>query len=304
MTVALRPSPPAAIAPGSPTERAVVFGPGTGLVGVLTAPPPPAAPRVGPRRALLVANIGLHHHVGPFRLYVELTRAAAARGWHALRFDFAGLGDSAPRAGALTSGADGDVAQAVDDTRAAMDWLAAEQGIEEFVLVALCSGVDSAHAVTLDDPRVVGAAFIDGYAYPTAGFRLRRHVVRYLQAGRWARWLRRRLDRRALATAVVSEADEGAATGSFTRSHPTRGRFRADVAAMVARGARLLFVYTGAVDGSCNDERQLGETLGPAVPMAAIEVALVRDADHVFTGVEARGALVRRVLAWMDRLPP
>ena len=268
-------------------ERAILFGSHRGLVGVVTEP---ATPAPGPRRAVVMSNIGLHHRVGPFRLYVELARLLAAQGWYVLRFDLSGLGDSAARTGAL-----GDAERAALDVSEALDWLGDRLGVARFVLLGLCSGVDSTHAVAVADPRVAGAVFIDGYTYPTAGFRLRHHTRRYLQGGRWARFARRRLRR--LASGRPPAPAEPAAV--FTREYPPLERFRADVARMVARGARLLFVFTGTVDVRYNHRGQLFEMLGPTVPREHIEVELYRSADHLFTATAARAELTAHVGRWL-----
>lgn len=291
---------------GSITERAVLFGAHRGLVGVVTHPA--AVPGVdtgrAPRRALVMANIGLSHHVGPFRLYVDLARAVAALGWYALRFDLSGLGDSLPRPGARTSSE-----QATDDVREALDWLEAQHGVREVVLVGLCSGVDSMHPVAVADPRVIGGIFVDGYTYPTLGYHVRRHTLRYLQRERWQRFVRRHRRRRGTPRTapgrIASSPDVAtvAAQPVFEREYPPRARFRADVATMVRRGARLLFVFTGTFDGAFNSERQMGEVLGRAVPAAAVAVRMFPRADHLFSGVAHRAAFFASVRQWIAELP-
>ena len=288
------------------TERAVVFGSHRGLVGVVTHPVATMAdaatgaltgqaPAV--RRAVVMANIGLSHHVGPFRLYVELARAVAGMGWYALRFDLSGLGDSLPRSGAEATGE-----QALTDVREAIDWLEAQFGVREVVLVGLCSGVDSMHPVAVADPRVVGAVFVDGYTYPSFGYYVRRHTLRYLQPGRWQRFLRWRALRRRFTRAAP--ATDGAARPTvFEREYPTRERFRAEVGAVVARGARLLFVFTGTFDARFNSERQMEEMLGRAVPRDAVDVRVFRQADHLFSAVAHRAAFFDCVRQWLAAFP-
>lgn len=287
--------------PGPP-ERAIVFGPHRGLVGVVTYPAREGAEgaRAAPRRAVVMANIGVMHHVGPFRLYVELARGAAALGWHALRFDLSGLGDSAPRSGARTS-----AEQTQADVGAALDWLEQTLGVREVVLVGLCSGVDSTHPVAVADPRVIGAVFVDGYTYPTWGYHLRRHTLRYLQLERWQRAVRRRIRRlRARApNAAATEAPDDAPQGAFQREYPTRARFCDDVAQVAARGARLLFVFTGTFDGHFNAERQMHEILGRRYPRETVDVALFRGADHLFTGARQRAQFFGRVQRWLAEFP-
>ncbi|MBV9878971.1 MAG: alpha/beta fold hydrolase, partial [Gemmatirosa sp.] len=269
------------------TERVVTFGAHGGLVGILTVPTRPS----GAPRAMLMANVGTHHRVGPYRLWVDMARALAADGWHVLRFDHAGLGDSAPRPDAVHGDAEG-----ARDLREAMDWLAARHGIASFSLVGFCSGVDAAHVVAVEDARVAAAAFIDGHSYPTAGHRLRR-VLRLSQGPRWSRWLSRRL--RQLQPGALTRAElarDGASV--FDRRPPTRRRFRADVASLAARGTRLLFVFTGTADPRFSAPRQLFETLGRGVPCTGIAVERYAEADHLFSAVAHRTALVARLRAW------
>ena len=273
-------------------ERAILFGAHLGLVGIVCEPA--QAPAV--RRGVLLANVGTNHRVGPYRLWVELARTLAAAGWYVLRFDQAGLGDSAPRPGASTAGDDGTV-----DLSEAMAWLADNLAVEQFVLIGLCSGVDAAHRLATDDARVVGAAFIDGYSYPTRGWRLRRHTVRYLQGARWFGFARRRL-RRVLTGGRTRGELATVGQQLFDRRDPPEAEFRREVSAMTSRGARLLFVFTGTVDQRYNARDQLFETLGAAAPAAAVEVDLCREADHVFSGVETRRALVARLADWTERL--
>ncbi len=270
------------------TERAVTFGAHGTLVGVVAEP---ATPGVG-TRAVLMSNIGMHHRIGPFRLYVELSRALAASGLFALRFDVSGMGDSAPRreTGSPTALA----ARDLDD---AMTFMTAEYGVTEFVLVGLCSGVDSTHAVAALDTRVRGAVFIDGYSYPTLGYTVRRAVLRPLQPGRWVRLARR------LVNGQHRRAAGAAGAVVFAREEPTQSQFANDVLAMSSRNTRLLFLYTGGVTYRFNSPRQLREMLGVSAAPAGIECALMPQADHVFSRTDQRRALCDRVTRWCVSLP-
>jgi pimeloyl-ACP methyl ester carboxylesterase len=270
-------------------ERAVCFGPAHGLIGIVSEP---ALPRAGPRRAVLMSNIGMHHRIGPFRLYTEMARALASDGVFVLRFDLSGMGDSAMRP-------DGDTAavRAKRDVRAAMDWLQRAYGIDDFVLLGLCSGVDSTHVVATGDQRVKGAIFIDGYAYPTPGFYVRHFLVRPLQPGRWVRFGRRLLrgERRGI------QGSDGATV--FEREQPTQPDFARDIGAMTLRGTRLLFIYTGGAYNRINSGRQVFEMLGAGVCSDNIQSELLLSADHVFSSTAQRALLFDRIRAWVKALP-
>lgn len=275
------------------TERVHTFGSHRGLVGILTEPPSDAIRPGAP--ALLFSNIGLNHRVGPNRLYVEFARRLAGSGFRSLRFDLSGFGDSTPRRGGGT-----DLERATLDTREAMDFLE-KRGVDRFVLVGLCSGVDSAHRAALEDSRVVGAIFIDGYTYRNPGFWLRFCTVRNAQPARWRRFMRVRVAR-LLGERPLPDLDD--VPEVFERDYPTRQQFAADLAKLRARSLKMLFVYTVNEDGSYNYRKQFHDTFGYR---DEIEVEFYTRADHVFSTDDQRGRLLSRLIRWLDdsfpRLP-
>jgi pimeloyl-ACP methyl ester carboxylesterase len=270
------------------SEQAVMLGHQNALVGIVSTP---ATPRPGRRRAVLTSNVGLHYRAGPFRLFVELARTMEAAGWWALRFDQSAMGDSAPR----TDTSDV-VESAARDLGEAMDYLRDAHGIDEFIVVALCSGVDSAHLAARDDPRIVGAVFIDGYTYPTTPYWIRQYVHRLFELGRWKRYVVRRV-RRWMSPANLKNPSETV----FDRTYPPADVFARDIRAMQRRGVQLHFVYTGTVSKSFNSEAQLLEMLGAGASAEGITVAKLDGADHVFMNVSERAALMTRLERWAAR---
>ncbi|MGH9094777.1 MAG: alpha/beta hydrolase, partial [Acidimicrobiales bacterium] len=111
-------------------EHARRFGPG--LFGIRSEPV--AQPR---GRAVVMVNVGIDHHVGPGRLWVELARKLASRGVRALRYDVSGIGDSPPRSGeaALVVRS----LRAFEDNRDAM-LEGNPDDPRDVVLVGLCTG--------------------------------------------------------------------------------------------------------------------------------------------------------------------
>jgi hypothetical protein len=269
-------------------ERACTFGSHGGLVGILCDPD--GGPRPG-RPAVLLFNVGLDHHVGPHRLNVELARHLAGLGFSSLRFDLSGLGDSEARPD-LRSDSD----RAATDLSEAMDLLTGMRRADGFVVMALCSGVDPAHAVAVTDGRVRGAVLIDGYAYVTRGWRVRERAERLrrrLAPASYPRWVRRhvlpRLGRR---------GPEVGAAPIFDRSFPPLERFTDDLATMLARGVRLLFLYTRQAY-FYNHRGQFAAMIGERRLPEGVEVERWARLDHVLTPVAERGRAVRRLGEWM-----
>ncbi len=180
---------PTTTLPGAIAQAPLQFGPGDALMGMLTLPARPA--RGG--TACLMFNMGANHRVGPRRINVKLAHLLAARGVGSLRFDLGGIGDS----DALATSPDLHV-RAVHSLKAAMDAAQRTLGVNQFVIVGMCSGVEHAMSAALADRRVVGLSLFDGFAFPELRARLERNLRRALAApahpsfpGKARRWLQR-----------------------------------------------------------------------------------------------------------------
>ncbi len=263
-------------------ETVVTFGPGGILVGVLTEPD-------GPRRdapVVVMSNVGLNHRVGPSRMWVDLARRLALRGVASLRFDVSGLGDSAPRGGLLN-----DIDRSVLDLQDALEWLSTRVG-SRFVLAALCSGTDNAHRVAVEDQRVVGAIFLDGYNYPTARLRVYWYVLRWGSPQRWKRRFRRRFPR---AFGIDPEAPL-AREPIYNREYPSREQFEADLERM-ANHARLLFVFSGETMYLYKD--QFWDWLNRKDWGGRIAVEHYPKANHTYSFLAERQVMLDRVERWI-----
>lgn len=134
-------------------EQAVLFGESNPLVGVVADP---AAENDRPRPAVILLNPGIVHRVGPGRIYVKIARALAAAGFVVLRFDFAGIGDSAVRCDKVPF-----PTSAIQEAQAAMDFLHTTRGIADFILMGGCSGATVSLDVACHDRRVIGSVLMN-----------------------------------------------------------------------------------------------------------------------------------------------
>jgi hypothetical protein len=262
------------------TETAVCFGPEASLVGVLTEPDHPAGSNV----TVVMSNVGLNHRVGPSRIWVDLARRLAKQGVRSFRFDASGLGDSAPRADLLS-----DIERSVLDLKDALDWLAQRSG-DRFVLVSLCSGTDNAHRVAVDDSRVIGAVFLDGYNYPTPGVLLDKYLTRWASRPHWRRFLRRRLPK--LFDLDLQKRAAGEADEIFIREYPSRQQFVADLSKLIARDARMLFVFSG--ETAYSYRRQFWDWVEHPHWADRIEVEYYPKANHTYTYLAEREVMLER----------
>jgi hypothetical protein len=277
-------------------ERAVVFGPDAGIVGIVTEPDPTDAIPGTP--ALLMWNVGVQHRVGPYRIHVDFARQLARRGFTSLRFDLSGMGDSEVRQQSQL-----DHERALMDLREAMAFLEKRKGIRAFVPIGFCSSVDAAHSLSLQDNRVVGVCFLEGYAFRTRGFWMR-YPLRLANLHRWRRVFWRigpRLKRlKRAAEATLSAGHRAPEETVFTRPYPTQAQFGSDVRHLASSGKRLLFVYVGG-DTDFNYRGQLAEMAGVESFEGAVEIVYYSDADHTFFRVADRERVVARVCDWVAR---
>ncbi|MFI5298532.1 MAG: alpha/beta fold hydrolase [Polyangiales bacterium] len=268
-------------------ERAVSFGRSSNLIGIVSEPD---VFLKSSRPDILILNSGLTHKIGAFRMSVDLARKLAADGFRVLRFDISGVGDSRVR---LAREAGEDIP--VSDVRDAMDFLSEHHGTGRFVLMGLCSGSDNSHRTAVADPRVVGAAHLDGL-----GFRTPRYYANFygprLRSGTFlATQLKRRLlaSRRPTSTTLVN---------SYERKFPPIEQVARDFAALMARNVRLLYVYTHGAHLYTNYRDQLREAF-PSIGFGdRLEVEMYPYAEHTYPTVRSRATVVNRVVDWAQRI--
>jgi pimeloyl-ACP methyl ester carboxylesterase len=270
------------------SEQVFTFGPGNALVGVLhTASSSYAGPQ---RPAILMANVGILHRVGPFRLYVDLARRLAALGFPVLRFDHSGLGDSSTvRDG--RSNRD----RFLPEMQQAMELVTKKTGATRFGIVGLCSGADAAHWVAVAEPRVESVVFLDGYAYRTLGYHLRRLTSHYLSPQRWRSFFARRR----FAKSRPKQPAGDAAMQVYVQI-PPREEAQKGLQSMLDRGVRLLYLYTGGIEYAYNHAGQFAAMYPGLRGAEKVTTELWPDADHTFTMRHHRDQLMRYVCQWLS----
>jgi hypothetical protein len=197
------------------------------------------------------------------------------------------MGDSEPR-----PGNDSELERGRADIADAMDVLQSRGVATRFVLIALCSGVDSAHVVARDDSRVVAAAFIDGYAHRTTGWYLRQNTKRYLEPRRWQLLFQRAVQR------IRNGAPRPKPPPIYTRQYPDVATLEHDYGLMVDRHLGLLFVFTGGMEPQYNYAGQFFEMFQRDF-RPHVQVEFLRRADHVFFNSFERERLLKRLVGWI-----
>lgn len=272
-------------------ERAALFG-GT-KAGIVTIP---TAGHDEARPVLVVLNTGISHRVGHHRMHVDLCRAVARQGMMAVRFDFRGLGDSAPLEGADPSEA------ALVDIAQVLEELGHRFEARRFVLCGLCSGADRSIRFASQDDRVAGVALIDPQIPDT-----RRHRVA-VAVGRlrmWSTWRNLILGRsRAYARLFrpgSMRADE--TPDEYLQRQLNRPESREAIggyfAAAIHRDVKILAVFTTEERERWSYPRQLYDAF-PNVPLeGAVSLVELHGADHLLSREGDRAKLIETVTAWI-----
>ncbi len=261
-------------------ERAFRFGRTQHLVGVV-GQPATTSNRIG----IIVLNAGLVHHIGPFRLHVELTRSLNACGFPTLRFDLSTLGDSNASAQSQSG-----TEQIRADVADATQLLCEQSGCSRVVLMGLCSGAEHAHIAACSNPDVAGAVFLDGYIYRTPGFFVRHYLPRVFNPARWLRFLSRQRHRKA----VVDAAE-------FNVVYPPRAIVSRELGDMLNRGLKLFFIYSGGISEQFNHLCQFGECFRRVARHPATSVDFFASTDHTYILDRDRKQVINAIERWLQQ---
>jgi hypothetical protein len=258
-------------------ETIVQFGPQGRLVGILSG-----APTSAMNTTLVLLNAGLVPRAGPFRLHVELAQRLAKHGIRTFRFDGPGIGE-APYLG----GCDARAA-----TLTALDHLAAYHGCADFAVGGVCSAADLGWSVAVADKRVSAVLMLDGFSFTGPWFHFARITCALRRPAReWPGMLLRMFGRLRTPGGKIAAGD--------LRDWPDRAEARHQCAELLARGVRLLCVYTGGYGDYFLHPRQLGWTLGVAPRDPRVTFRYWPDADHTFYARPHRDRLLDTVANWL-----
>ena len=266
------------------------------LMGIYTENDPAgsrSASRVK-KPAILLLNSGLLPRTGPFRLYVELARRFAKMGFNTFRFDFPGIGDSDQHADARTLDE-----FYMDDLKAVMNFLEAEQDDRQFILMGICSGARYAHDGMAMDGRVVGVVAIDGYLYRTPGYYLRLYGSKLFSLSSYVTALK--LAYRKITSSSQSDSDESKSireTSAFSYSFDSKKRVGMDFKKFIDCGVPLCCIFTGSF---CKYENQLADGFKEIDFGETIEITYLRNAAHIFPLIEDQRDLTSSIIDWLNR---
>jgi hypothetical protein len=272
-------------------EEILSFGENGQLIGILSSPK-----SIDPTKpAVIILNSGALHRVGACRMAVLLARHLSEHGHYAFRFDFSGIGDS---------GFGGDTSdnplEARSEVKEAIDTLSAKTGCTRFILHGLCSGARDALAASLVDDRIVGLSMIDGYAFRTTRYHLKKLPGFLLNPAAWINFIRVRLkaDDSEVKTGIPNEILEL----PFWPDYPPKPEVENAFRKIAARNVRILATYTGSWSDEYNHEGQFFDMFSGVNFGDNVTVNFMPQASHVMTDFASQKSFRNAVLAFVKEL--
>jgi alpha-beta hydrolase superfamily lysophospholipase len=286
-------------------ERSACFGSPASLFGIISSPQG-SADDTADRKAVLLLNAGAVHHIGPNRLYVALARYLARRGYVVLRMDIAGIGDSPPRRDAPENVVYSK--HALEDVRAAVEYLQREEGVKEVHAVGLCSGAYNAFKAAVANLPLAGAILVnpltffwkEGMSLEFAEHRIADDIQRYrtnaFRLEAWLKLLRGNVDLVQLSHVLLRRIRAFAVAPlrsvARTLGIPLQDDLPSELRRVVRAGRQLHFIFADRDPGQELLNTLAGATVRRLCAKGAIGIQNIAAADHTFTDRAARAALV------------
>ena len=297
----------AALAP-SQQERPAFFSAGSELLfGILTEP---VGDPVGTAVVLVPGGAGTRESINRNRIWVRLARRAAGLGYHALRFDYHGSGESTGVEERLRLDR-----PFTGDLQAAARWAEA-QGVSSLVLVGSCYGARTALSYAPNATKLAGLVLATPYIRDMA----QGERVATLMAVEWSfgQYVRRLFSRRALRGFLKRDKRRAYVRVAKARvrqlARKLRWRRRYDGASpkfidplvtLLERRIPVLFLF-GEEDYAYEaflraKEGRLGRLLEKAGPL--VQVAVLPGRIHAFPTTRCQDEVIERITQWLIDRP-
>lgn len=292
-------------------ETPLRFGPDRRLFGVLCRPENGTADT-----AVLIGNAGHDPHYASARHAVTLSRKLARQGVAALRLDYAGLGDSPGPAGKERMLSHVFAVDRSADVAAAIDALQAI-GFRRFGIEGLCSGAFHAFRSGVADPRigavlVVNLPFFSMPGGNVLGFLQQKalspadYIAKLFRPHTWGTLLSGKVDFRTvffgqlgrLRTRLAQRASGLARQAGLVRD---QSYARKSLAALAARGARILFLFSPGEEADGAFAHEFGPTAAGLAPYPGAGMKVVEGMDHDLTAPVARRAAEQLMVEFFSR---
>jgi len=270
-------------------EKIIQFGDNQSLIGILSSPD--SIQKDKP--IFIFVNSGLLHRVGPFRIYVATARELANQNFTSLRMDLSGKGDSLAKQNSLTLKENTN-----QDIIDAMDYLQESTGVSQFVVCGICTGADNAYEIAFNDDRIKGVIPIDGYAYPTTTFHIKKLMLRLTNFNSWTNLAGKFLPFLAKKDEKTSRLNKSEVTMNYKMIFPEKSAFENNLSQALNKGSKFLVIFTGGWYMFYNYKQQFKNAIGDLFSEDKIKVEHNQKSDHTFILQKDKEWLISTIVNW------
>ncbi|MFT7185566.1 MAG: dienelactone hydrolase [Pseudohongiellaceae bacterium] len=265
------------------------FGKHKNLYGILTQPN-----NTNNKPCIMIINAGSVHKAGPFGLHVDLARYFANKGYTCFRFDLSGQGESAKLPTELTRSQ-----QIVEDMEGALDCLEQQHQQTDVIAFGLCTGAENAHKIAVQDKRIKGVIWLDGYAYITPKFHRTRLISKLLKPTTLVKSIYKRLFVKVTTTKPQNNVALSSDEDSFVWKLPEINSYRHDMSILAANNTQCLYIYSGGAHAYYNHQGQLVDAFANETFTSQIEEVFFPKASHTFFVLTDKQVLMACIENWL-----
>jgi pimeloyl-ACP methyl ester carboxylesterase len=279
------------------TERPVFISTEPMVFGIVTAAAREGARARSGTAAAILLNDGATSHIGANGLYVSLARKWAQGGCTVLRMDLAGLGDSGIRRG--RPGNEVFPPAALEDLRAAIDYLGRHFGAQQVTIVGLCAGAYHALRAALEPLPINRLMMINPQVFywkegmSITDLQLADIVRKRALSSYWQRLLAGQVNVWKVAKIYLRRpwlSLQAALRDAARRLHiRLPGDLGTQLEDMAARGVRIVFAFSRDDTGI----ELLRLQAGSAIKRCGAHIHIIDGADHIFSQSGPRQELER-----------
>lgn len=273
-------------------EQIIQFGDNQSLIGILSSP----EMLQKDKPAFIFVNSGLLHRVGPFRIYVSISRELAKHQFPSLRMDLSGKGDSAVKQNSLSLKENTN-----QDITDAMDHLQHTLGVSKFIVCGICTGADNAYEIAFNDERVIGVIPIDGYAYPTTKFHLKKLCLRLTNSNSWRNLATKLLPFTQEKNKDEPRLDKSNVSANYRMIFPDKIEFENNLSKALTRGSKFLVVFTGGWYMFYNYKNQFEDSISRIFDDHKIVVKHNPKSDHTYILQKDTQWLISEIVSWTKK---
>jgi exosortase A-associated hydrolase 1 len=277
-------------------EQAIIFPcAGEHLLGIVSCPE-----QTGNIGVLIIVG-GPQYRAGSHRQFLLIARVLAAAGYHAMRFDYRGMGDS--------TGVQRDFEAVGSDIAAAVDaFMVACPGLERIVLWGLCDAASASllYVHAYKDERLKGLVLLNPWVRSEVSL-ARTHIKHYyaqrlLQREFWRKLVRGRLG---LGRAL------GDLLGSLNRARqaatPTNREqsFQEKMCCALAESKLPALLILSGGDYTAKEfieATKIDSKWQEVLTQQRVTTHQVADADHTFSSKEWRHEVEVATISWLQKL--